>query len=106
METIKEFCMIMDEVMLELRFLRGLDNEKSCKFRKSLKEALDGFCNKKPSRDSQILIRNLVKYLEEKGLPVPIFSKAAHHIVAISAVGAAETRALLKKYGIGADELN
>ncbi len=40
METIKEFCEIMDEIMLDLRFLRGLDNEKVCKFRKILKEII------------------------------------------------------------------
>lgn len=41
METIKEFCEIMDEIMLDLRFLRGLDNEKVCKFRKILNEIID-----------------------------------------------------------------
>ena len=41
MEKIKEFCMIMDEIMLDLRFLRGLDNEKACKFSKILQEIID-----------------------------------------------------------------
>lgn len=41
MDTIKEFCEIMDEIMLDLRFLRGLDNEKACKFRKILKKIIN-----------------------------------------------------------------
>ena len=28
MDTIKEFCEIMDEIMLDLRFLRGLETKK------------------------------------------------------------------------------
>ena len=72
-----------------------------------IQEVLDGFYNKKPSRDSQILSRNLVKYLEEKGLPVPTFPKAAHHIVAINADGAASLRMwLLDEINIGEKELN
>lgn len=70
------------------------------------KQIINDFYNKKPSRDSQILSRNLIKYLKEKGIPIPDFPKAAHHIVGIHAKAAKATRDLLKKYGIGDKELN
>ena len=47
-----------------------------------------------------------MKYLKEKGIPVPTFPKAAHHIVAIHADAAEATRKLLEQFGIGENELN
>ncbi len=41
MDNIKEFCDVMDGLMLDLRFLRGLDEEKVNKFREILKKIID-----------------------------------------------------------------
>lgn len=41
METIREFRDIMEEVMNDLRFLKGLDGEKVCKFRNLLTKIIE-----------------------------------------------------------------
>lgn len=41
METIREFSDIMEEVMNDLRFLEGLDDEKVCKFRNLLTKIIE-----------------------------------------------------------------
>ncbi len=46
MDYIKEFCDVMDEIMLDLRFLRGLDDEKVIQFREVLKKIIDEWKDK------------------------------------------------------------
>lgn len=41
MNTIKKFQSTMEEIMLDLRFLRGLDEKKVCLCRDFLKEIID-----------------------------------------------------------------
>lgn len=46
MDNIKEFCVIMEGIMLDLRFLRGLDEEKVIKFRDVLEKIIDEWKDK------------------------------------------------------------
>ncbi len=46
MDNIKEFCNVMGEIMLDLRFLKGLDDKKVNKFREVLKKIIDEWKDK------------------------------------------------------------